>query len=119
MAEGGGGTGSPAPALLPREMGTVTFTFADQDRTITEEDARRLLGQVRTAPVLTEPASSAVAKLSEAISQGSGVETTPAEKHELIAALERGASKPRSAELRRLEIELRTALYAETYSRDE
>jgi CHAD domain-containing protein len=100
-------------------MGTVTFTFADEERAITEEDARWLLGQVRTAAVLTEAASSAVAKLSEAISEGRGVETTLAERRELIDALERGGSKPRSAELRRLEIELRAAVYAETYFKDE
>jgi hypothetical protein len=95
-------------------MRTVTFTFADEERTITEEDARWLLGQVRSAPVLTEAASSAAAKLSDAIATGRGVETTLAERQELIEALERGAAKPRSAELRRLEIELRTAAYAET-----
>jgi len=41
-------------------MGTVTFTFEQEDRTINEEDARWLLGQVRSAPVLTEAASSAM-----------------------------------------------------------
>jgi hypothetical protein len=72
MPECAGGTGSPVLAFLQRAMGTVTFTFADEDRTITEEDARWLLGQVRSAPVLTAAASSAVTKLSEAISQGWG-----------------------------------------------
>jgi hypothetical protein len=106
-------------AFLERAMGTVTFTFADEERTINEEDARWLLGQVRTAPVLTDAASGAVAKLSDAISEGRAVETTLAEKRELIEALERGAARPRSAELRRLEIALRTAVYAETYFKDE
>jgi hypothetical protein len=31
-------------AFLHRAMGTVTFTFADEERAITEEDARWLLG---------------------------------------------------------------------------
>ena len=100
-------------------MGTVTFSFEDEERTINEEDARWLLGQVRSAPVLTEAASSAAAKVSDAISEGRGVETTLAERRELIEALERGAARPRSGELRRLEIALRTAVYAETYSKDE
>jgi hypothetical protein len=100
-------------------MGTVTFTFGDEARSIDEEDARWLLGQVRSAPVLTEAASSAMAKVSDAISAGRAVETTLAERGELIDAFERGAAKPRSGELRRLEIGLRTAVYAETYFKDE
>lgn len=44
-------------------MRTVTFTFEHEHRTITEEDARWPLWQLRSAPVLTEAASSAAAKL--------------------------------------------------------
>jgi hypothetical protein len=47
------------------------------------------------------------------------VETTLTEKRELIEALERGSTKPRSHYLRTLEIGLHTAVYAETYLKEQ
>ncbi len=40
-------------------------------------------------------------------------------RRELIEALERGSTKPRSHELRTLEIGLHTAVYAETYLKEQ
>jgi hypothetical protein len=58
------------------------------------------------------------AKIEQAIEETGTVETSLMEKRELIEALERGASRPRS-HLRSLEIGLHTAVYAATYLEEE
>ncbi|MBA3734727.1 MAG: hypothetical protein H0W90_05955 [Actinobacteria bacterium] len=93
----------------------ITFRFSAQDRTISSDEARWLLGQVRTARELTPAAAAVAAKIDQALDENGGVETTLTERRELIEALERGSTKPRSHELRSLEIALHTAVYAETY----
>jgi hypothetical protein len=59
------------------------------------------------------------AKIEQALEENDVVETTLTEKRELIDALERGSRKPRSHELRALEIGLRAAVYAETYLKEQ
>jgi hypothetical protein len=93
----------------------ITFHFAGQDRTLSSDETGWLLGQVRTAHELTPAAAAVSAKIEQALEENGVVETTLTEKRELIEALERGSRKPRSHELRALEIGLHTAVYAETY----
>jgi hypothetical protein len=97
----------------------ITFRFAGQDRTLSSDEARWLLGQVRTARELTSAAAAVTAKIEQALEENGVVETTLTENHELIEALERGSTKPRSHELRTLEIGLHTAVYAETYLKEQ
>jgi hypothetical protein len=93
----------------------ITFCFSGQDWTLTGDEARWLLGQVRTARELTPAAAAVAAKIEQGLEKDGAVETTVTEKRELIEALERGSTRPRSHELRSLEIALHTAVYAETY----
>jgi hypothetical protein len=93
----------------------ITFCFSGQDWTLTGDEARWLLGQVRTARELTPAAAAVAAKIEQGLEKDGAVETTVTEKRELIEALERGSTRPRSHELRSLEIGLHTAVYAETY----
>jgi hypothetical protein len=89
---------------------TVSFRLPDGDRSISEEEARWLLGQVRTARELTEAAASVATKLERTIDSGAPIETSVAEKRELVDAFERGAGRPRSHDLRGLEVALHAAL---------
>jgi hypothetical protein len=100
-------------------MAQVTFTFPDKDRTIDADDARWLIGQLRSGNELSPAAGAAATKLDDALAHGSPIEITLAEKQELVDAFERGSGKPRSSDLRRLEVELRTTLYADRYFRGE
>ncbi len=93
----------------------MTFRFSGQDRTLNSDEARWLLGQVRSARELTPAAAAVAAKIEQGLEKNGAVETTLMEKRELIKALERGSTKPRSHELRSLEIGLHTAVYAEAY----
>jgi hypothetical protein len=56
------------------------------------------------------PAASVAAKLEESLEAGTPLQTTLEERRELLAALERGAARPRSGELRTLEVELYAAV---------
>jgi hypothetical protein len=93
----------------------ITFRLPGEDLSLSRDEARWLLGQVRTAREPTAVAAAVAAKIEQALEQSGPVETTLIEWRELIEALERGSSKPRSHELRSLEIGLHTAVYAETY----
>jgi hypothetical protein len=97
----------------------ITFRFAGQNRTLSSDEAHWLLGQVRTARELTPAAADVAAKIEQGLEENGVVETTLTEKRELIEALERGSTKPRSHELRTLEIGLHTAVYAETYLKEQ
>lgn len=97
----------------------ITFRFAGQDRTLSSDEAHWLLGHVRTARELTPAAAAVAAKIEQGLEENGVVETTLTEKRELIEALERGSTKPRSHELRTLEIGLHTAVYAETYLKEQ
>jgi hypothetical protein len=97
----------------------ITFRFAGQDRTLSSDQAHWLLGQVRTARELTPAAAAVAAKIEQGLKENGVVETTLTEKRELIEALERGSMKPRPHELRTLEIGLHTAVYAETYLKEQ
>jgi len=97
----------------------ITFRFAGQNRTLSSDEAHWLLGQVRTARELTPAAAAVAAKIEQGLEENGVVETTLTEKRELIEALERGSTKPRSHGLRTLEIGLHTAVYAETYLKEQ
>jgi hypothetical protein len=94
---------------------TIRLHFSGQDWALSGEDARWLLAQIRAARELAPAAADVAAKIEQALEEDGLVETSLVEKRELIEALERGATKPRSHELRSLEIGLHTAVYAETY----
>jgi hypothetical protein len=96
----------------------LAFLLRDEEYRIGREDGRWLIEQLRSASGSAAAVSTAE-KLGAALEQGAPVETTLAEKRELVDALERGAGRPRSGELRRFEVELRTIVYAETYFGDE
>src|SRR6266571_2067965 len=93
----------------------MTFRFSGQDWTLSGDEARWLLGQVRTAHELTPAAAAVAAKIEQGLEKTAAVETTLMERRELVEALERGSTRPRSHELRSLEIGLHTAVYTETY----
>jgi hypothetical protein len=94
---------------------TIVLRFSGQDWALSSADARWLLGQIRAARELAPAASDVAAKIDQALEEDGLVETSLVEQRELIEALERGAIKPRSHELRSFEIGLHTAVYAETY----
>lgn len=92
-----------------------TFCFSGQAWTVSSDEARWLLGQLRTAREFTPAAAAVAAKIEQGLDENGGVETTLPECRELVEALERGSGKPRSRELRMLEIGLHAALYSQTY----
>ena len=94
---------------------TVIFRFPERERSISDEEAAWLLGQLRAARELTAAAASVAAKLEQSFEGGSSLQTTLEERRELLAALERGAARPRSGQLRTLEVELHAAVFSEGY----
>lgn len=97
----------------------IIFRFAERELELSSDQAHWLLGQIWTAVELTPAAAAVAAKIEQSLGGNGAVETTLAEKRELIAALERGSMKPRSHELRAIEIGLHTAVYADTYLKDQ
>jgi hypothetical protein len=94
---------------------TFTFCFSGQAWTVSSEEARWLLGQLRTAREFTPAAAAVAAKIEQGLEQEGAVETSLPESRELIEALERGSGKARSRQLRMLEIGLHAAVYSKTY----
>lgn len=94
---------------------SISFRLPDEDQSISIEEARWLLGQVRSSRELTSAAAAAAEKIERSLAQGSAVEPALDEQGALIDALERGSPRPRSRELRRLEIALHAAVYSQTY----
>jgi hypothetical protein len=94
---------------------TVIFRFPERERSISDEEAAWLLGQLRAARELTAAAASVAAMLEQSFEGGSSLQTTLEERRELLAALERGAARPRSGALRSLEVELHAAVFSERY----
>jgi hypothetical protein len=93
----------------------VIFRFPERERPISDEEAGWLLGQLRAAQEFTAAAASVAAKLEQSLEAGAPLQTTREERRELLAALERGAARPRSGELRSLEVELHAAVFSEGY----
>jgi hypothetical protein len=96
----------------------LVFRLGEQEYRVSGDDGTWLIEQLRLA-VGSAPAESAAEKLTHALEEGGPIETTLDEKRKLVDALERGAEEPRSAELRRFEVELRTIVYAERYFGEE
>ena len=82
---------------------------------VSDDEARWLVGQLRMARELNPAAAAVAAKIAQGLDGSGGVEATLAETRELVEALERGSGKPRSRELRMLEIGLHAAVYSQTY----
>ena len=96
-------------------MVALTFCFSGQAWAVSSDEARWLVGQLRTAREFTAAAAAVAARIEQGLEQEGAVETSLAESRELIEALERGSGKPRSRELRMLEIGLHAAVYSKTY----
>jgi hypothetical protein len=112
--------GYQQPLLRPLRYFHVQLIFklGEQQYRVSDDDGRWLIEQLRLA-VGSAPAESAAEKLTHALDEGRPIETTLDEKRELVGVLERGAGKPRSTELRRFEVEVRTIVYAERYFGEE
>jgi hypothetical protein len=95
-------------------VGTATFRVGDENYTVSAEDGRWVVDQLRMSRGAAA-AISAAEKLVDGLERGTTIETTLEERRELVGALDRGSSKARSRDLRRFEIGLRTLHYAETY----
>lgn len=104
---------------MPEKIVSIRFRLPNEDQSISTEDARWLLGLVLASRELTAEAAALAERIEQALLKGSAVETFALEEqHVLIDALERGSTKPRAADLRRLEIGLHAAVYSKTYLND-
>jgi len=86
---------------------------------LADGDAERVGANAEILREWRSPSADVAAKIEQGLEENGVVETTLTEKRELIEALERGSTKPRSHELRTLEIGLHTAVYAETYLKEQ
>jgi len=115
----GGAAGTRADGLIAFEgilrAVPVIFRFPERERPISDEEAGWLLGQLRAARELTAAAASVAAKLEQSLEAGASLQATLEEQRELLAALERGAARPRSGPLRSLEVELHAAVFSARY----
>jgi hypothetical protein len=99
---------------------SIRFCLPNEDQSISTEEARWLTGLVLASRELTVDAAAVAGKIDRALADASTVEILAlGESRALIEAFERGSTKPRSADLRRLEIALHAAVYSQTYLSDQ
>ena len=104
---------------MPQSV-SIRFLLPSEDQSISADEVRWLVGLVLASRELTADAAAVTGRMERALADGSTVEVfVPGEQRALVDALERGSTKPRSTNLRRLEIALHAAVYSQAYLTDQ